>query len=173
MATGLDGVHSEKQSSVVLIYCIRSSYLSLFPALPVILRLLILISLYFPVTRQNIFSRQLPKMPKDYIVRLVFDRRHISLAILRLGRIIGGAIGAAHIARNRTALHCTDNSISTSVSFSHCLNPHTSSILFSNFLCVCVWQVCAIDPTWSSGSERSHSALSAAPSRSKATVHCC
>jgi hypothetical protein len=107
MATGLDGVHSEKQSSVVLIYCIRSSFLSLFPALPLILRLLVLISLYFPVTRQNIFSRQLPKMPKDYIVRLVFDRRHISLAILRLGRIIGGAIGAAHIARNRTALHCT------------------------------------------------------------------
>ena len=39
---------------------------------------------------QNIFSRQLPKMPKDYIVRLVFDRRHVSLAILRLGKIIGG-----------------------------------------------------------------------------------
>lgn len=44
----------------------------------------------FLLLKQNIFSRQLPKMPKDYIVRLVFDRRHISLAILRLGRIIGG-----------------------------------------------------------------------------------
>ena len=44
----------------------------------------------FLLLEQNIFSRQLPKMPKDYIVRLVFDRRHISLAILRLGRIIGG-----------------------------------------------------------------------------------
>lgn len=31
---------------------------------------------------KNLFSRQLPKMPKDYIVRLVFDRRHKSLAIL-------------------------------------------------------------------------------------------
>lgn len=29
-------------------------------------------------------------MPKDYIVRLVFDRRHRSLAIKRQGRIIGG-----------------------------------------------------------------------------------
>lgn len=29
-------------------------------------------------------------MPKDYIVRLVFDRRHKSLAIIRNGRIIGG-----------------------------------------------------------------------------------
>lgn len=39
---------------------------------------------------KNIFSNQLPKMPKEYIVRLVFDRRHISLAILRWGKIIGG-----------------------------------------------------------------------------------
>ena len=39
---------------------------------------------------KNIFSRQLPKMPKEYIVRLVFDRRHISLAICRGGRIVGG-----------------------------------------------------------------------------------
>jgi histone acetyltransferase len=31
---------------------------------------------------KNLFSRQLPRMPKDYIVRLVFDRRHKSLAIL-------------------------------------------------------------------------------------------
>jgi N-acetylglutamate synthase-like GNAT family acetyltransferase len=42
------------------------------------------------ITLKNIFSRQLPKMPKEYIVRLVFDRRHYSLAILRKGRIIGG-----------------------------------------------------------------------------------
>jgi histone acetyltransferase len=25
---------------------------------------------------KNIFARQLPKMPKDYIVKLVFDRNH-------------------------------------------------------------------------------------------------
>ena len=31
---------------------------------------------------KNLFSKQLPKMPKDYIVRLVLDRRHKSLAIL-------------------------------------------------------------------------------------------
>jgi len=42
------------------------------------------------IALKNIFSRQLPKMPKEYIVRLVFDRRHISLAICRQGRIIGG-----------------------------------------------------------------------------------
>lgn len=42
------------------------------------------------VALKNIFSRQLPKMPKEYIVRLVFDNRHTSLAILRQDRIIGG-----------------------------------------------------------------------------------
>lgn len=39
---------------------------------------------------KNIFSRQLPKMPKEYIVRLVFDHRHISVAMIRHGRTIGG-----------------------------------------------------------------------------------
>jgi histone acetyltransferase len=42
------------------------------------------------VTLKNIFSKQLPKMPKEYIVRLVFDHRHYSLAIKRGNRIIGG-----------------------------------------------------------------------------------
>jgi hypothetical protein len=31
---------------------------------------------------KSLFSRQLPKMPKEYIARLVFDRRHSSLALL-------------------------------------------------------------------------------------------
>jgi N-acetylglutamate synthase-like GNAT family acetyltransferase len=31
---------------------------------------------------KTLFAKQLPKMPKDYIARLVFDRRHKSLAIL-------------------------------------------------------------------------------------------
>lgn len=31
---------------------------------------------------KSLFAKQLPKMPRAYIARLVFDRRHISLAIL-------------------------------------------------------------------------------------------
>jgi histone acetyltransferase len=42
------------------------------------------------IALKNIFSRQLPKMPKEYIVRLVLDKRHISLAIRRDNKIIGG-----------------------------------------------------------------------------------
>jgi histone acetyltransferase len=42
------------------------------------------------IALKNIFSRQLPKMPREYIVRLVFDHRHVSLAVVRAGRVIGG-----------------------------------------------------------------------------------
>lgn len=33
---------------------------------------------------KNIFARQLPKMPKEYIVRLVFDRNHESMCIIKV-----------------------------------------------------------------------------------------
>ena len=40
---------------------------------------------------KNIFARQLPKMPKEYIIKLVFDRNHESLIILRNNsKVIGG-----------------------------------------------------------------------------------
>lgn len=42
------------------------------------------------VTAKNIFSRQLPKMPREYIVRLVFDRHHFTYCLLKQGRVIGG-----------------------------------------------------------------------------------
>ena len=34
--------------------------------------------------------RQLPKMPKEYISRLVLDKRHVSLACKVGGEIVGG-----------------------------------------------------------------------------------
>ena len=42
------------------------------------------------IALKKIISRQLPKMPKDYIVRLVFDRRHVSVVICKGVSIIGG-----------------------------------------------------------------------------------
>uniref|UniRef100_H2Z2H5 histone acetyltransferase n=1 Tax=Ciona savignyi TaxID=51511 RepID=H2Z2H5_CIOSA len=39
---------------------------------------------------QNVFARQLPRMPRDYIARLVFDTRHRTLALVKEGRVIGG-----------------------------------------------------------------------------------
>ena len=45
---------------------------------------------------KNIFRKQLPQMPKEYIVRLVFDRNHKSVAAIKQGRVIGGiTYGAA------------------------------------------------------------------------------
>ncbi|KAJ2502090.1 histone acetyltransferase [Coemansia sp. RSA 1972] len=40
---------------------------------------------------KNIFQKQLPKMPKEYIARLVYDRNHSSLAIVKAnGHVVGG-----------------------------------------------------------------------------------
>ncbi|CAI5736361.1 unnamed protein product [Peronospora destructor] len=42
-------------------------------------------------TLKNIFAKQLPKMPKEYIVRLVFDKNHRSMLILKNDtHVIGG-----------------------------------------------------------------------------------
>lgn len=42
------------------------------------------------ITLKNIFAKQLPKMPKDYIVRLVLDRNHRSLLLLKNNAVVGG-----------------------------------------------------------------------------------
>nr|XP_033816459.1 histone acetyltransferase KAT2A isoform X3 [Geotrypetes seraphini] len=39
---------------------------------------------------QNVFSHQLPRMPKEYITRLVFDPKHKTLVLIKDGRVIGG-----------------------------------------------------------------------------------
>ncbi|KAK0533952.1 histone acetyltransferase [Tilletia horrida] len=40
---------------------------------------------------KNIFQRQLPKMPREYITRLVLDRNHKSMAIVKRGlQVVGG-----------------------------------------------------------------------------------
>jgi histone acetyltransferase len=42
------------------------------------------------INLKNIFSTQLPKMPKEYIVRLVLDRNHHSMCLLKKNKVIGG-----------------------------------------------------------------------------------
>ncbi|KAK4766898.1 hypothetical protein SAY86_014649 [Trapa natans] len=39
---------------------------------------------------KNIFARQLPNMPKEYIVRLVMDRNHKSVMVIRHNNVVGG-----------------------------------------------------------------------------------
>lgn len=39
---------------------------------------------------KNIFARQLPNMPKEYIVRLVMDRSHKSVMVIRRNQVVGG-----------------------------------------------------------------------------------
>ena len=48
-------------------------------------------SMKYLLDLKNIFARQLPKMPKEYIVKLVFDRNHESMVILKDdAKVIGG-----------------------------------------------------------------------------------
>lgn len=40
---------------------------------------------------KNIYQKQLPKMPREYIARLVYDRNHSSMVIAKKGlRPVGG-----------------------------------------------------------------------------------
>ncbi|KAL2535718.1 Histone acetyltransferase GCN5 [Forsythia ovata] len=39
---------------------------------------------------KNIFARQLPNMPREYIVRLVMDRNHKSVMVIRRNQVVGG-----------------------------------------------------------------------------------
>lgn len=39
---------------------------------------------------KNLFSEALPKMPKEYIMRTVFDRKHKTIALVKLNKVIGG-----------------------------------------------------------------------------------
>ncbi|CAN6441147.1 unnamed protein product [Victoria cruziana] len=54
----------------------------------------VMIDLYVFLNRliglKNIFARQLPNMPKEYIVRLVMDRSHKSVMIVKNNQVVGG-----------------------------------------------------------------------------------
>lgn len=41
---------------------------------------------------KNIFQKQLPKMPREYILRLVYDRLHLSMAVVRKPLTVVGGI---------------------------------------------------------------------------------
>ena len=41
---------------------------------------------------KNIFQKQLPKMPREYISRLVYDRSHLSMAVVRKPLTVVGGI---------------------------------------------------------------------------------
>lgn len=47
-------------------------------------------SLLWLADLRNVFSTQLPKMPREYIARLVFDTYHKSLVLVKQGQVIGG-----------------------------------------------------------------------------------
>lgn len=53
-------------------------------------------SLISLIDLKNVFAKQLPKMPKEYIVRLVLDRHHTSLACIFQQQLVGGITYRLH-----------------------------------------------------------------------------
>ncbi|GAB2292311.1 DeSI-like protein hag1 [Dionaea muscipula] len=49
---------------------------------------------------KNIFARQLPNMPKEYIVRLVMDRNHKSVVVIRRNHVVGGITYRPYFSQN-------------------------------------------------------------------------
>lgn len=50
---------------------------------------------------KNLFQKQLPKMPKEYIARLVYDRNHVSVAVVRAPfTVLGGITYRPFVQRN-------------------------------------------------------------------------
>ncbi|KAK3280202.1 hypothetical protein CYMTET_11945 [Cymbomonas tetramitiformis] len=47
-------------------------------------------NLVWLITLKNIFAKQLPNMPKEYIVRLLFDMKHESMIAIKGGTVVGG-----------------------------------------------------------------------------------
>jgi histone acetyltransferase len=47
-------------------------------------------SLYLLTQMKCIFSKQLPNMPREYITRMVFDKKHKTLVLLKHKAPIGG-----------------------------------------------------------------------------------
>jgi len=71
---------AEERQRIIVFKTVSNSELPLTPATLIILTGL-----------KNIFQKQLPKMPREYIARLVFDREHWSMAIVKRGyQVVGG-----------------------------------------------------------------------------------
>jgi len=70
----------EERKKVIEFHCIANSLTDKVPKQ----------TMLWLIALQNVFSHQLPRMPKEYITRLVFDPKHKTLALVKDGRPIGG-----------------------------------------------------------------------------------
>jgi len=70
----------EERKGIIEFHCIANSLTDKVPKQ----------TMLWLIALQNVFSHQLPRMPKEYITRLVFDPKHKTLALVKDGRPIGG-----------------------------------------------------------------------------------
>merc|ERR1712087_772883 len=74
------GAKQEEKRGLIEFHCIANSLTDKVPKQ----------TMLWLIALQNVFSHQLPRMPKEYITRLVFDPKHKTLALIKDGRPIGG-----------------------------------------------------------------------------------
>jgi len=70
----------EERKGIIEFHCVANSLTEKVPKQ----------TMLWLIALQNVFSHQLPRMPKEYITRLVFDPKHKTLALVKDGRPIGG-----------------------------------------------------------------------------------
>lgn len=75
-----EGAKQEEKRNAIEFHCISNSLTERVPKQ----------TMLWLIALQNVFSHQLPRMPKEYITRLVFDPKHKTLALIKDGRPIGG-----------------------------------------------------------------------------------
>lgn len=75
-----EGAKQEEKRNAIEFHCISNSLTEKVPKQ----------TMLWLIALQNVFSHQLPRMPKEYITRLVFDPKHKTLALIKDGRPIGG-----------------------------------------------------------------------------------
>ena len=74
-----EGAKQEEKRNAIEFHCISNSLTEKVPKQ----------TMLWLIALQNVFSHQLPRMPKEYITRLVFDPKHKTLALIKDGRPIG------------------------------------------------------------------------------------
>lgn len=75
-----EGAKQEEKRNAIEFHCVSNSLTEKVPKQ----------TMLWLIALQNVFSHQLPRMPKEYITRLVFDPKHKTLALIKDGRPIGG-----------------------------------------------------------------------------------
>ncbi|XWS76324.1 hypothetical protein CRYUN_Cryun01aG0166200 [Craigia yunnanensis] len=79
---------------------------------------------------KNIFGRQLPKMPKEYIVRLVMDRSHKSVMVIRRNQVVGGITYRPYVRSHKSVMVIRRNQVVGGITYRPYVSQKLGEIAF-------------------------------------------